>query len=112
MELEARREFYEKLYFHGLGARDSVEARLKFPLTVLGFVSAILGYLFSEIIVGNNPAHWACWLLYGCALLSFFVSVFFLVKAWHGHTYRMLPVPDVLENHLDIIRLRLSLIHI
>lgn len=106
MELEARREFYEKLYFHALSTRDSVESRLKLPLTVLGFVFAMLGYLFSKTVLGNQSVSIFYWLVFSSSCICLTVSIYFFIKAWHWYNYKALPIPDVLEDHLCNVRLK------
>lgn len=101
MEAKERRDFYEKLYFHEIEVRGKVEARLQVPLTLFAIVFAMFGYLGNDVIVlEKHPMNEFFWIPFGFSVLSFIVSVFFFVLAWHWSTrYRLLATAAKLEEY-------------
>ncbi|MCY7297057.1 hypothetical protein [Alteromonas sp. a30] len=104
MNTTERREFYEKLYFHELEVREKLEGRLKLPMTIFAIVTAMVLFLFNEIIVKKSFEPDAFFLtIYGGGVVALVVFIFFFVKSWYGYTYKMVPNAVVIENYFQEI---------
>lgn len=104
MEQQSRLELYEKLYFHALSTRDSVESRLKLPMTIFAIVFAPFGFLVTETLIGEQSVPRFYWILFIPACVCLFASICFFIRAWYGDTYKILPVPNTLEQHFETIK--------
>jgi len=86
-------DFYEKLYFHEVDARDKLYARLQTPLAMLLALGGAFSFLLQNAdrsLTGAVPyAFWATW----CVTLLFIgLSGHNLIRAAWGHEYAFLPL--------------------
>jgi hypothetical protein len=93
-------EFYEKLYFHEVEARESIANRLQMPLAILMSMLTLYAYLLQGLSLNSS----------NLVLLTFFFSllcsIYFFVKsslhfrdAFFGSTYELLPTAAVSEEY-------------
>jgi|TARA_R100001129_G_scaffold66309_2_gene45282 hypothetical protein len=104
MDVEERRGFYEKLYFHELEVRDKIEGRLKLPMASFVITSGMAVYLYNSLLntclgADNNLLSG----LYLGGLLFLAISIYFFIRAWFGYTYKMIPDTVSLENYYQEI---------
>lgn len=88
------KQFYEKLYFHEIDARDKIQGRLQLSLTLLLAVIGAVVFLFQNFDYqtgGWTPLRlmFAFFFCVGSVLLV--VAMVFFVKAFYNNAYYFLP---------------------
>jgi hypothetical protein len=95
-------DLYEKLYFHEIEARESINQRLQIPLAVLVVLPGILGQMLQTMERGQ-PGHWfhAFWFAVTIAACCLAASFFFFARSQWGHRYKYLPTAEELEDYKE-----------
>jgi hypothetical protein len=86
-------DFYEKLYFHEVDARDKLYARLQTPLAMLLALGGAFSFLLQNVdrsLTGAVP--FAFWVIWAAGLLFVGLSGHNLIRAAWGHEYAFLPL--------------------
>ena len=95
-----RFDFFEKLYFHELEAREQMTTRLQIPLTLLTAVIGALGFM-GQNIDRDQSGVWTNW-FYAVFLLSVVFVVasgYFCTKCASGHWYQMTSFADEWQGY-------------
>jgi hypothetical protein len=88
------RQFYEKLYFHEVDAREKIHARLQLPLTLILASIGALAFLLQNFDYEAGPwtvARIAFLVLLACASVTLVIAMKHFGWALHNHTYYFLP---------------------
>jgi predicted outer membrane lipoprotein len=100
MEINNRKDFYEKLYFYELDFREKLESRLKLPMTAFAILTAMALFLFDDNLKEKtNELSCIFLVIYIAGCLMLLLSIFFFIRSWYGYTYKMLPNAVVIENY-------------
>jgi hypothetical protein len=96
------RSLYEKLYFHEVESRESINSRLQTPLTILVAIIGVVAFLLQnyeyESFVLNAPH----------VLFAFFVSLsvfclgcatYYFSRSWYDNEYHFLPASSVTADY-------------
>lgn len=106
MTNEELKQFYEKLYFQELEARDKIHSRLQLPLTLLlaivGGVVVLLQNFDYRAGAWNAPrvtfAFFLC-----CAVVSLAMGMVRFVKALWNHAYLLLPDSEKTRDYKKLL---------
>jgi Na+/phosphate symporter len=102
MTSDELRQFYEKLYFHEIDARDKIQARLQLPLTLLLAVLGAVVFLFQNFDYQLGPwtAPRVMFVFFFCSgvVVIAFAMIWF-VKALYNHSYYFLPDSRTTANY-------------
>lgn len=100
MDINSRRELYEKIYYYELDQREKLESRLKIPMTIFAIEFSMALFLFNKIIVIKNfsPDEFF-WVIYTGGCVSLIISIFFFIKSWYGYKYKLIPTSIDIENY-------------
>lgn len=90
MDKSKRFDFFEKLYFHELEAREQMTTRVQIPLALLTALIGALGFM-GQNIDRNQGGVWTYWFYTFFLLAVTFViaSGYFCTKCASGHWYQM-----------------------
>lgn len=92
-EIELK-QFYEKLYFHEIDARDKIQGRLQLSLTLLLAVIGAVVFLFQnfDYQAGAWTAlRWMFAFFFCVGAVLLVVAMVFFVKAFYNNAYYFLP---------------------
>ncbi|MDQ1921663.1 hypothetical protein [Massilia pseudoviolaceinigra] len=100
MHRQARFDFYERLYFHEMEAREQMTSRLQIPLALLVSTIGMLGFMAQnldrEIESLWSSGFQASFLI--SALLLFVSGAYCKKSAW-GHEYAVIPAATTWDNY-------------
>jgi hypothetical protein len=88
------KQFYEKLYFAEIDARDKVHSRLQLPLTLIIAISGAIAFLaqnFDPKADTFGAVRVPFLFFLGGGVLFLVVAIERFVRALHGHEYHLLP---------------------
>ncbi|MBV6324906.1 hypothetical protein [Duganella violaceipulchra] len=110
MDNQARFDFYEKLYFHEMEAREQMTTRLQIPLALLISTIGMLGFMAQNLDRGRvNGWYYGFETAFLIAALFILVSGWYCVKSAWGHEYAVLPVATAWHTyHADCTALYAS----
>lgn len=103
MDGQARFDFYEKLYFHEMEAREQMTTRLQIPLALLVSTVGLLGFM-AQNLDREQDSYWVlCFkIAFGLSSLMVLVSGYHCIRSAWGHIYSVLPTAQVWqEYHAD-----------
>lgn len=98
------KQFYEKLYFLEIEARDKIHARLQLPLTLLLAIAGVVVFLFQNYQPGQWNSQRVTFVFFFCAgavLLT--IAVVSFVKALWNHDYYFLPAPNKTAEYKTLL---------
>ena len=100
------KQFYEKLYFHEIDARDRIQGRLQLSLTLLLAVTGAVVFLFQNFDYQSGAwtaPQWtfAFFFCFGTVLLV--VAMVFFVKAFYNNAYYFLPDSKQTAAYKDLL---------
>lgn len=88
------RQFYEKLYFHEVDAREKIHARLQLPVTLMLAALGALAFLLQNFDYESGPWTWAriaFSALLACGSVALAIAMTFFVKTLYNNKYYFLP---------------------
>jgi len=88
------KQFYEKLYFHEIDARDRIQGRLQLSLTLLLAVIGAVVFLFQNFDYQAGawtPLRWTFAFFFCVGTVLLVVAMAFFVKAFYNNAYYFLP---------------------
>ncbi len=99
-------QLYQRLYFHEIDLRDRIHARvpilLAIVLALIGMQSYMVNSLFSATWSKYEIVLLVC--LLGVSVSALIVAVVYIVRSWHGFSYKYLPFVEQLETHRGVLR--------
>jgi hypothetical protein len=94
MFMPMRHTFYQQLYEIEFQRRDHLQSAVGTPLSVLVLVGTGLVLLAQKFRTGDRLLHVVFWSSYAIAGAAFVVTVYMLIRSFHGHVYRRIPHPS------------------
>lgn len=90
MDKKERFDFFEKLYFHELEAREQMTTRVQIPLTLLTAAIGALGFM-GQNIDRDLSNSWTSWFyaLFLISVVFVIASGYFCTRCASGHWYQM-----------------------
>jgi hypothetical protein len=93
---------FQKFYDAEFERWDRLRGAVTTPLALLTLLGGVLGTMRQSLVTSDHSLPWGLFLAaFGLALLSFVVAVYFLVRSYHGYSYRALPKPLELKKYRD-----------
>jgi hypothetical protein len=93
---------FQKLYDAELERWDKLRGAVSTPFALLTLLGGVLATMRQSLLASDHSLPWGLFLAaFGLALLSFVVAVYFLVRSYHGYSYRALPTPLELKKYRD-----------
>ncbi|WP_152615249.1 hypothetical protein [Janthinobacterium lividum] len=88
MNNQARFDFYEKLYFHEIEAREQMTTRLQIPLAMLIAVIGVMGFMVQNLD-RDQLGNWtvAFQINFGIAAALILISAGYCIKSAWGYNY-------------------------
>lgn len=95
-------EFYEKLYFHEVEAREQMTTRLQIPLALLISIVGALGFMIQNLERGENGT-WAhvFFSLFLASTAFLTASGYHCIRSAWGYDYSMLPVASAWDDYRE-----------
>jgi len=100
VNFDRRLKLYESLYFREIERIEKISARLALPFAAMLSVATILAFMLNaKIKPESEPAHCVFWIFFSGASISLIFGAWFFRKAWFGHSDKLLPTADSIENY-------------
>jgi len=90
---------YAHAYEHELEQRDRLRSAATTPIWVLTLLGTVAAYAVLQFQYGNDIWTWLFAVPLAIGLVSLGMSVYFLIRALHGHTYKALEKPSVIRKY-------------
>lgn len=98
-----RHAFYQQLYEAEFQRRDHLQSAVGTPLSVLVLVGTGLVLLAQKFRTDERLLQVVFWSSYTAALVAFVVTVYMLIRSFHGYVYRRIPYPSqILAYHEEL----------
>lgn len=94
--------FYEKLYFHEIDAREKLIGRAQVPLVIIISMTGVIAFMlqnYEKTTYNLISIFFIIFLAFGSLVLL--LSVYFFIQAMHGHTYKLLPKAEETESYKE-----------
>ncbi len=92
--------FYEKLYFHEIQVRDSLQGRLQTPLAILVALFTFLGYMLTNVNTFKMTTEFLIFFGFVLGSLLFLaLAVLRFFKSVYNYNYEYLPCADAMEKY-------------
>jgi hypothetical protein len=95
---------FEELYKHELEQRERVRAALGTPMGLLVVVGGLLGIMLQSFWFEARLLCYFFWLAALGSSFSFVTAMYFLVRSYHGHVYKTMPLALEQRNYRDQLR--------
>lgn len=93
-------EFYQKLYWYDIDAREHLNNRLQIPLGIVVALAGLLGFLLQNY--EHKTLNWTTGSFIGflaIASVGLVITTTLLVLSGYRHAYNFIPEASVLESH-------------
>jgi hypothetical protein len=95
---------FEELYKHELEHRERLRAAIGIPVGLLVVIGGLLGAILQSFWFEAGILCYWFWLAVLGSALFFVRAVYFLVRSYHGHTYRVMPFALESRTYRDALR--------
>jgi hypothetical protein len=93
-------DFYEKLYFHEIDAREKLYARITVPLAILISLAGALAFILQNLQTGQFTfIAWIFYSMFGSACAFVLLASYYLKGATSGDEYQFLGSANVWDKY-------------
>jgi hypothetical protein len=98
-----RHAFYQQFYESEFQRRDHLQSAVGTPLSILVLVGTGLVLLAQKFRTDDRLLQIVFWSSYVMAVAAFVVTVYMLIRSFHGYDYRRIPYPSqILAYHQEL----------
>lgn len=96
---------YKSQYEHEIERREKIDARLQIPFAVIVAIVGLCSYILKNAI-WTIEGFWSLVfiILFSGAVIALGVSLWFFRCTWFGHTDKLLPTPNTLEEYREELK--------
>jgi hypothetical protein len=100
MFMAMKHAFYQQLYEAEFQRRDHLQSAVGTPFSVLVLVGTGLVLLAQKFRTADTLLQTLFWVSYATAVVAFAVTVYMLIRSFHGYVYERIPFPSqILDYH-------------
>ncbi len=95
---------FDELYRHELEERERLRASANVTIGALALLAGLLGSMLQGVWFDGLALSIAFGVLAGVAASYFLRGLYFLIRCYHGHTYKVMPSPMDCKDYRDALR--------
>lgn len=99
MFVPMRHTFYQQLYEVEFQRRDHLQSAVGTPLSVLVLAGTGLVLLAQKFRADDRLLRVVFWSSYAVAVAAFVVTVYMLIRSFHGYVYERIPFPSQIRDY-------------
>ncbi|EOP60918.1 hypothetical protein IKQ_06149 [Bacillus cereus VDM053] len=92
------------MYYFELEQKEKINNRITIPMGVITLLAGLAVYYFKGLSnIELSIWGWAFFAIYGSYIMTIFIAIRLVFKAYYNYKYSYLPRPDIIENDITAI---------